>query len=139
MTRETLAARLNGRAMGCEITDAEAALAKDDGLVVVFGASDDLIEFRGAIEDEQGCYDGGTFYVVDGALADFSEECGCRHEEAARARAKATGIAIEAVWDGDDSDWPWMYRTKIPHATFEIHDDEGAYCRGIVFDLKDAA
>ena len=39
--------RLNGREYGQELTPAEAQRAKEAGIVVVFGASDDLMEFRG--------------------------------------------------------------------------------------------
>lgn len=50
---------LNGREYGDEITREEEAMAKAHGLVVVFGYSDDNMEFCGAITDEVGCYDGG--------------------------------------------------------------------------------
>ena len=59
MNAKELAAKLNGREYLREITDEEAKQAKASGLVVVYGASDDLIEFRGAIHDEGDCYDGG--------------------------------------------------------------------------------
>ena len=36
--------------------------AKENGLVIVYGASDDLMEFDGAIYDEGGCFDGGRVY-----------------------------------------------------------------------------
>ena len=39
----------------------EERLAKENGLVVVFGYSDDNIELRGAINNEAGCFDGGSF------------------------------------------------------------------------------
>ena len=58
MDAKELAAKLNGREYCREITDEEVRQAKEAGLVVVFGASDDLIEFRGAIRDEGDCYDG---------------------------------------------------------------------------------
>ena len=38
------------------------AQAEKNGYVVVFGYSDDGVEFRGAISDELGAYDGRTFY-----------------------------------------------------------------------------
>ena len=68
MTESTLtplefAARLNGREYRSEITKDECAEAKSAGLVVVFGASDDLIEFGGALHGEGGCFDGGTFLL----------------------------------------------------------------------------
>ena len=58
MTKEELAALINGRKYRHELTDKEEKAAKDARLVVVFGASDDLMEFRGAINDECGAYDG---------------------------------------------------------------------------------
>lgn len=136
MTKEELAARLNGRAIDNEITKAEEAEAKAAGLVVVFGASDDLMEFRGAVSDEFSCYSGGTVYVMDREVVTIEEDCGCRHERAALASIRKHGRSIEAVWD--ENGWPWTYRTAIPHATFEIREDGEEYCRGIVFALKDA-
>lgn len=50
---------MNGREYRNEGSDALFAQMKRDGIVAVFGASDDLMEFRGAIYDEVGCYDGG--------------------------------------------------------------------------------
>ena len=70
MTKEELAARLTGREYRDEITAAEEAEARAAGLVVVFGASDDLMEFEGAIRDEIGCYDGGTAMVDENGLLD---------------------------------------------------------------------
>lgn len=60
MTAAELAALLNGREYRKEMSRDEEQVAKAAGLVVVFGASDDLMELRGAISDEVGCYDGGT-------------------------------------------------------------------------------
>ena len=49
MTKESLAALLNGREIGNEIEHGEAKAAKEHGLVVVYGYSDDGMEVRGAI------------------------------------------------------------------------------------------
>jgi hypothetical protein len=84
MTKEQLAALLNGREYGSEITREESAQAAKDGLVVLFGASDDLAEFRGAIHDEHGCWDGGApIYLMDGEIFE-DDDCECRHAQAAR-------------------------------------------------------
>ena len=50
MDAKELAQKLHGRTYG-NITTQDAAEAKDNDLVIVFGASDDLMEFRGAIYD----------------------------------------------------------------------------------------
>lgn len=51
--------RLNGRQYGSEMTKDEEREAKNANLVVVFGASDDLMEFRGAVNDEWGVWMSG--------------------------------------------------------------------------------
>ena len=60
ITKEQLAAMLNGREYGQELTNDEGKLAKQSGLVVIFGASDDLMQIVGAECAEVGCYKGGT-------------------------------------------------------------------------------
>lgn len=68
MNLQEFAKMLDGRTYGNEITKEEQKLAKDLGFVVVFGASDDLMEFRGAIADEFGCYDGGTVCLNENGI-----------------------------------------------------------------------
>lgn len=95
--------------------------AKDKGIVIVYGASDDLMEFRGALYDEFDCYEGDIFY--------FDRE--------GQVIEKETQNKIEAVWCGKDTDWTWSYKTNLPHETFEILDDEEKFCLGIVFYKED--
>lgn len=47
ITAKELAEKLNGRAYGDSFDDVEQE-AKESGLVIVYGASDDLMEFDGA-------------------------------------------------------------------------------------------
>ena len=135
MTAKELAASLNGREYRSEMTLEEMSIANKSGLVVVFGASDDLMEFRGAIDDEVSCYDGGTAYVYEQGLynaPDNCEECNrCEHVIFAR-DACAT---VSAIWC--KGDYAWAYRTEIPHETFEILEDGEKYCQGIVFSMDD--
>lgn len=140
MTKEQFAATLNGRQMGDEITSDEERQALNAGLVVVFGYSDDNVELRGKINEEIGAYDGTTFRVTaSGMIAPtWDDEHEEKNLEDATAYFKAKnepGADIEAVW-GEDG-YSWTYRTKLPHATFEILEDEEKFCRGIVFSLAD--
>jgi len=132
MTKEHLAALLDGRQYGEEITKAEETAAKMYGLVVVFGGSDDLMEFRGTIYDEVGCYNGGTALIHKNTVTDKDGhdcDCGfCGYKEFEK-KAKA----IEAVWSKDG--YSWTYKTDIPHATFDIMEDGEKFCRGIVFEI----
>ncbi len=135
-----LAAILTGREYRLEISDSEEVLAKAAGLVVVFGASDDLMEFRGAISDELGAWNGTTARLSMAGLLKSWEEVDKEDEEAMEAyfKAKLSGFSeIEAQWDSEG--YSWTFRTDIPHATFEIVEDGEPYCRGIVFKLSDTA
>ena len=53
ITAKELAEKLNGIAYGDSFDDVKQE-AKESGLVIVYGASDDLMEFDGAIYDEGG-------------------------------------------------------------------------------------
>ena len=133
MTKEQLAAKLNGREYREEITNAEMAIAKSWGLVVVFGGSDDLLELRGAISDEIGSYGGKTIHVnKDGLLVNECDDEDCPYFE----KLKENAAIIETLWC-DEGEYSWTYKTDIPHATFEIVDEGEPYCRGIVFELAD--
>jgi hypothetical protein len=121
---------LNGREYMNELSNSEEKQAVELGFVVVFGFSDDNTEFRGMIHEEVGCYGDREIYLDDVGL--FEEcECECKHSEAAKEKCKV----IEAKWDAEG--YSWIYKTDIPHATFEIMDDGEKYCRGIVFDVKE--
>jgi len=122
--------------------------AKAAGLVIVFGASDDLMEFRGAIYDEVGVYDGGTAFVDSEGLLPDRENIEDDDELQSYFQRQPNAREITAYWDDDelatvdDIDagraFTWTYRTEIPHATFAVMEGDEPYCRGIVFALKDA-
>jgi hypothetical protein len=105
---------------------------KRAGLVAVFGASDDLMQFRGAIYDEVGCNNGGVAYVTEkGMLRNECTDDDCPYF----ARQKLKAAAIFAKWD--DGGFSWRYETDIPHVKFIIKEDDENYCEGIVFALAD--
>lgn len=132
MTSQELAARLDGRTYGSEITDAEAREAQAAGLVAVFGGSDDLVYFAGAAADERGAGDGTLIYFTSAGLL-YNQ---CKHDECPHdAKRRETAATIEAKWSEDG--YSWTYETAIPHATFDIMDEGEKYCRGIVFALAD--
>jgi hypothetical protein len=132
MNIKEFAKMLNGRQYGSEITKEEEVLAKELGFVVVFGSSDDNMEFRGVIDDEVECYDGGTAYVNEiGLVAEC--ECDCMYYQIERDKASK----IKAIWH--DHGVNWTYETDISHEKFEIFEDEELYCVGILFDINDLA
>ena len=134
MNIEELAAKLNGRQRGEEFTNEEEKIAKENNLVIVYGASDDLMEFAGAINDEVGCYDGGTAYLTDKGLVQNE----CDDEECPYyVKQLDSANTIKEIWG--DSGYSWIYETKIPHTKFTIFEDGEPYCEGIIFCLKDAS
>jgi hypothetical protein len=120
---------LNGREAGMEIASAEENRAKELGFVVVYGYSDDIAEFTGAISNVVGCYDGSEIYLDKNGIFEECEE-ECKYSQAAKKKCKV----IEAVWGKDG--YSWTYNTDIPHSTFDIMEDGEKYCRGIVFEAK---
>lgn len=144
MTKEQLAETLNGRQYRNEMSQIEEQQAKENGLVVAFGASDDLIEFRGAIYDEYGAGDEDVILFTKGGKF-ISEE----HIEAIDLletdleldiKSKIPINRIETIWSEETADGvecSWQYKTDIPHATFDVREDGELYCRGIVFSLED--
>lgn len=138
MTLAELARALNGIEYSATIHMRGSDLmnqAKASGLVVVYGASDDLMEFDGAFHDEIDCYNGGEAYVDAAGLLPDRESIEDDSELQNYFIRKPGAKMIEALWDQEG--YSWIYKTDIPHKTFDILEDGEKYCRGIVFALAD--
>jgi hypothetical protein len=142
MTKEELALLINETKS--EPTKEHEKLAKENGLVIVYGCSDDLCEFRGAIRDEGNCYDGGDIYFSkDGTIIDADElqEIVEKLEEMDfnvdlfKQINKITAKWCEEERNGETISW--TYDTKIPCATYEIYEDGELNCIGLVFSVSD--
>lgn len=138
MNAQELAQKLNGTESPIRISKELRQQAKEAGLVIVYGASDDLMEFDGAFRDEVGCYDGGVALVdskgvLDRSLIDSDDDEAIADFVARKKKASV----IEALWCVDG--YSWTYRTNVPHETFEVVDNGDPYCRGIVFALASLA
>lgn len=130
--KKEIADLLNGNEYCMEVPDRDAQYAKENGAVIVFGASDDLMEFRGAIYDEVGCFEGGKVYFDSKGL--ITNEC--TNEDCPYFREKLLHAKhITARWDSEG--YSWTYKTDIPHETFEILEEGMKYCKGIVFLMED--
>lgn len=123
MTAKQLAAHLDGREYMKEITPEEEREAESNGLVVVYGYSDDNVELAGAISDEIGAWNGVVFHVEkDGSY---------------RVKDSDAPNKIRAVWCPEDTDFSWAFETDIPHEVFRILEDGEHFGLGIVFALSD--
>lgn len=130
ITVKEYADMLNGRKYSYpQFTKEEIKIAKDNGFVIVCGASDDLMEFYGAMDDEGSCYDGGKVWFDEESVLDGPSTTGDR--------------CIEAFWcresekDEKGNVITWTYETDIPHETFMIYDEEEPYCKAIVFSIEE--
>ena len=126
---EKLAEMLDGLQYPEEPSDEIITLAKENNCVIVFGSSDDLMEFRGSIYDELGAWEGTTAYLTSDGL--FDSDCECKYAQKAKEACKT----IIAVWDDHERDCSWSYKTEIPHTEFKVMEDDDVYCYGIVFSL----
>ncbi len=133
MTKQQMAFSLDKREYGEEMTELLEQEAKDSGLVVVYGYSDDNIEFRGSINDEIGAFDGAEIMInKQGILLECECECDCLK---CTSLPIDTGRLINAMWDVQG--YSWVIETDIPHETFDILEDGEKFCKGIVFNLSD--
>ena len=135
ITKEEAAARLDGCKYGSEGWDSLWEQMKAAGLVAVFGASDDLIELRGAELDEVSAYGGGEIRFTRRGL--FRPKCahrrGCDCSDSDR--QKAAPVVCE--YCEDPSDASWVVSTSLPHAKFNVLESGVVLCEGIVFSLAD--
>jgi hypothetical protein len=134
--RDYFAALLNGREYPFDLTAEGKAQAKAAGLVVIFGASDDLMELRGAINDEFGCHDGGTALIDGKGLLPDRDSIEDDDELKDFFARQPDAKTVEALWAAEPG-YSWTYKTDVPHATFDIMEDGIVYCRGIVIDVAD--
>lgn len=124
---------LNGREYGLELSKEEEAQALADGVVIIFGASDDLMEIRGFVNDELSCFEGGSAYFNQMGL--LENRCDNDHCPYYQSRVDVS-MSVTAIWDCDG--YSWCYETGMPHETFDIMEDGEKYCKGIVFRISDA-
>lgn len=135
LTIKDLAQRLNGRQYGEELSSREVCEARDRGFVVVYGYSDDNVEFNGAITDEVGAWGGAEIYFNEkGILPEPHCDCDeCPYYEA----AKEVAYNIVATRDAEKGNGSvWRFYTEIPHETFCIYEDDRLFGEGIVFDIE---
>jgi hypothetical protein len=129
---------LDGNEYGSEISKELAHLAKTLGYVVVYGYSDDNVEFSGAIDDEIGAFEGTTIQLdKTGIIKNECDQHDCPYFEN---RLKISENYIKATWyeekDGKVINPGWHFKTNLPHAAFKIMEDDELECVGMVFEFS---
>lgn len=134
MTREELAETLNGREYRKEMSREEEKAAEASGLLVIYGASDDLTIFSGTIRDERGAWDGATHILLEnGEFFDRDE----LHDQMVKKGyiAPKTAMQIDAEWCPNYYECSWMITPNVPHSKFHIMEDGDVYCVGAVVEF----
>jgi len=133
MNMHEAAAELHGNEYGREGSRDLWASMKASGLVAIFGASDDLTEFRGAIYDEAGAGEVTEHRLTQKGLPE--NDCDDSDCPYFRKLLKNIPVAVTARWDHEG--YSWFIETDLPHAPFDIVEDDEKYCRGVVIALAD--
>ena len=156
LTKEQLAALLDGGEYRAGISKEIGKTAKENNLVIITGASDDLIELHGAIHEEIGATV-NIFLTRKGVpVSDCDEGDDCPYFKKWKTTALKQGSIkeIEVYWDGEcgrktlsPEEYAalgkptWCFKTTLPHAVFSMYDTEGDdrdfFCRGMVIDLDE--
>lgn len=129
MDIKEFAKSISGKEYGYpQFTKEEIETAKESGFVIVYGCSDDLMEFEGAICDEGSIQGGGEFWFNKNSICQENGDDDVFENWIMSLWCK--GYLEEKVI-------PWTYETEIPHETFMIYEGREPYCRGIVFSIDD--
>jgi hypothetical protein len=143
VTKEEMAARLNGMDAEDRVSKANQWDATDSNLVImhVCYAGDVFPErrptnqyavFTGAVQGYRGAaQEPKVFFYGDKPI--YSEDkCGCTCCGFKEQTANSGVVEVKSATCG----YRWLLETNMPHATFDVTGDGGAkYCRGIVFEV----
>jgi len=137
MNIKEIAEKLNMSEYPFQFNQSDSKEFENEGAVVVFGYSDDGMEFCGAIYEELSAYNGTTAYLDEnGLIENECEDEDCPHYK----KLLENAITIKQVWCAKDESGSsiasWTYETEIPHETFKIMEDDDCFCIGIVFDIN---
>lgn len=149
LTKEALACMLEGNEYLNEITKEQEQSAKENNLLVIFGHSDDGVQFRGVVNDEEGAYGGTTLYLLKKGeqfcIADDGTDRTYRlahkvsllpHNDDFPVNENAR--VIEVKWgEGAKTDPVWQIETTLPHVKFVIREDGEPFSEGIVIDMDE--
>lgn len=134
-TIKEVAAMLNGREYGSEVSPREETEFKHAGIVVVYGYSDDCVEFEGAVNTEIGIWRDDSIPLLNGVpfdvpcTTDEFEDSYCPLLKDVAKRLKY----IEAKFGING----WEFDADFPHEKFTIIEDDEPCGVGLVYSLTD--
>lgn len=146
MNTEEFAKLLDGSEYPFRLSKDQKKCAKKNNLLVVFGASDDLVEFEGYLDDELGCYNVAKFNIDKEGVIDHwkrnDEDDKRTYKEALRyfQRQKNKQFELIAKWCVP-KEISWTYEVisdfDLKPAPFKVMEDGEVYCIGLVLDMSE--
>lgn len=136
VTAEQFAAMINRNQYREELTQQQSTLAFQSGLMVFYGASDDLLEVEGVGREEYGAWDGGEYHFTkNGTRVDLEWD---GHEDAiAKGYTPPTSaFTVDVKWCPEGFPGSWLIVPDCKHASFKIMEDDDLYCQGCVIDMS---
>ncbi len=144
ITKEQLAASLDGCQYRQELNAEWSKIAKQAGLIVIYGASDDLMEFGGAVYDELGAPCEALLYKHNSGVNVVDNDSDIiRQIEDDFLLYQALGAMMDrhnlvaAKWCPVGFAGEWLITTELPHAAFDVMNEDELYCRGVVISIAD--
>ena len=109
MDIKDFAHKINGFEYPANQLDALSDEAKENGFLIIYGMSDDLVEVRGLFIDEIDAYNG------------------------VKTKVGTCGVTVNAIWRPKDKpNTSWEIKVDCPHETFNIMEDGDIFCIGVV-------
>lgn len=143
MNKIEFANRISGKEAGSILNKKENELATENNLVAIFGDSDDLISFGGAIDDEYGAYEGGEVKIDRKGIITRPKQDDHSPEEFDNLmddylKRKKNSVTIRAEWEPKSiPGCSWLIHAPIPYAPFRIMKEGELFGIGMVIDLKE--
>lgn len=127
--------RLSCREYSKELTVQEEEQLKKEGLVVVFGANDDLCQIRGAISDKIRCSSDKTIFYVEKIDSFISKDYyKTNHQELTKIDLYGRPYLKINSMDGL---WRYDISKNVYNLEFNILEGEKIYCIGKIFFKED--
>ena len=141
MNIKSVATELNNSEYPLRIYKEKREELKNAGIVVIFGSSDDLVSFVGAIYDEVDAYNGTDILLGKNGIVFDRESLEIDTDEELEEWLinKKSSKLIKAIWN-DYGEYAWILETEIPHETFDILEDIETgekNCKALVINLND--
>lgn len=146
LTIESVAQSLDGVEYREEDAKIDASALRAAGIVVAFGASDDLLELRGAVYDEFSAWEGTTLLILNGHAVSKYDLLGARDGMGDYDHLikwiiddilNAGHPTVTAEWAPEGKGCAWEITTTLPYAPFRVMKDGELYCYGAVFKLPE--